>query len=364
MRIGILNEQGENRVALIPDTIKKLTGEGFEIWVEDGAGEEACYSNQDFENAGASVKTQNDIISQADILVTIHPLENYSEVKNNAVVVSLFKPLANTEVYDKLGQYPVTAFSMDMMPRSTIAQDKDVLSSMASVAGYRAVLEAATLLPRYFPMMTTAAGSIPPAKVMVIGAGVAGLQAIATSRRLGAQVEAFDVRTAAKEEVQSIGAKFIEVEGAKEDKSAGGYAVEQTEDFKERQKQTIHEHVKKSDVVLTTAQVRGSKAPQLVTQPMVEDMKPGSVIIDIAASTGGNCELTQNNKLITHKGVKIYGNSTLEAEIPMHASQLFSKNIYNFLKVIVKEGQFHADFENDIIHSTCLVHEGQSRKSN
>ena len=245
-----------------------------------------------------------------------------------------------------------------MIPRITIAQSMDVLSSMASIAGYKAVIMAADHLARYFPMLTTAAGSIPPAKVLVIGAGVAGLQAVATARRLGAVVEAFDTRLAAKEEVESLGAKFVEVEGAKDDASAGGYAVEQTEEYKQRQKELIFEKCVKADVIITTAQLRGKPAPKLVTKEMVKEMKPGSVIVDLASSTGGNCELTEDNKTIVHDNVVIIGNSDLASEVPQHASQLYSKNIENYTKVFFKEGEYELDLENEIVKSSCMVKEG------
>ena len=248
---------------------------------------------------------------------------------------------------------------MDMIPRTTLAQAMDVLSSMASVAGYRAVLKAAELLPRYFPMLTTAAGSIPPSKVLILGAGVAGLQAIATAKRLGAVVEAFDTRLAAKEEVMSLGAKFVEVEGANDDKAAGGYAVEQTEEYKIKQKALIKEHIIKSDVVITTAQLRGKPAPKLITKEMVELMRPGSVIIDLASSTGGNCELTVDQNTIKHGDVTIFGDSELSAEMPMHASQLYSKNIYNYVSILIKEKEFTPDFNNEIVSGSCIVYNGK-----
>ncbi len=235
----------------------------------------------------------------------------------------------------------------------------DILSSMASISGYKAVLMAATHLPRYFPMLTTAAGSIPPAKVLILGAGVAGLQAIATARRLGAMVEAFDTRLAAKEEVHSLGAKFVEVEGAKDDKAAGGYAVEQTEEYKAKQKQLIADHAAKSDVIITTALLRGKPAPELITDEMVKSMKAGSVIVDLAAITGGNCALTETGKIVEKHHVTIIGLKDLSATVPLHASQLYSKNIMNYLKIFLKEGQIEFDFEDEITRSSCIVHNGE-----
>ena len=359
MIIGVLKDD-DNRVALTPDVIQKLTDQ-HQILVESGAGDAAFYSDQLYTEAGATVTSADDVIRQANLLVRIKPPGEaiLQQLASNSVVISSFQPFNEPEVVEKLSQYPLTVFSMDMLPRTTLAQDKDVLSSMASMAGYRAVLEAATHLPRYFPMLTTAAGSIPPSKVLVLGAGVAGLQAIATAKRLGAVIEAFDTRAAVKEEVQSLGAKFVEVEGARDEKAAGGYAVEQTEEYRRRQQELIAEKSSKSDVIITTALLRGKKAPILITKETVESMKPGSVIVDLAASGGGNCELTQNNQIIQHKGVTIIGDSSLEAKMPMHASQLYAKNIFNFLKILLEGGELALDFENPLIDGACLVREGQ-----
>jgi NAD(P) transhydrogenase subunit alpha len=281
-------------------------------------------------------------------------------MKPHQVLLCTMSPLGNSELIKAINAAQLTGFSMDFIPRTTRAQAMDVLSSMASVAGYKAVLRAAYELPHFFPMYITAAGSIKPSKVLVLGAGVAGLQAIATSRRLGAVVEAFDVRSAVKEEVQSLGAKFVEVAGAVEDKAAGGYAVEQTEEFKQKQAQVIHDHASKSDVIICTAQIPGRKAPVLIRKETVEAMKPGSVIIDLAASTGGNCEVTQNDETIIHKGVKVIGESNFPAAMSIDASKMYGKNVINFLKLIVdKEGNLHLNFEDDIVKGTCITHQGQ-----
>jgi NAD(P) transhydrogenase subunit alpha len=253
----------------------------------------------------------------------------------------------------------LTVFSMDMLPRTTRAQSMDVLSSQANIAGYKAVLLAANLFPKYFPMFMTAAGSVPPAKMLILGAGVAGLQAIATAKRLGAVVEVFDTRPAVKEEVQSLGAKFIEVDGAADASKAGGYAVEQTEEFLQKQKAKIAESVAKADIIITTAQIPGKKAPVLITAGMVAAMKNGSVIIDLAAATGGNTELTKNNETIIYNGVSIVGNSFLAATMPSDASKLYGKNIVNFLQLIIsKEGNLNLNFEDDLVKGTCVVHGG------
>ena len=251
-------------------------------------------------------------------------------------------------------------FSMDMLPRTTRAQSMDVLSSQANIAGYKAVLLAANLFPKYFPMFMTAAGSIPPAKILILGAGVAGLQAIATGRRLGAVIEVFDTRPAVKEEVMSLGAKFVEVEGAADASKAGGYAVEQTEEFQKRQQAKIAESVAKADIIITTAQIPGKKAPVLITDEMMDAMKSGSLIIDIAAATGGNTSQTKNDETVIYKGVSIIGNSRLPSAMPSDASKLYGKNILNFLQLIIdKAGNLNLNFEDDLVKGTCIAHDGK-----
>jgi NAD(P) transhydrogenase subunit alpha len=273
------------------------------------------------------------------------------------VFLAVLNPYFNSDLVKELAAKNITSFSLDVIPRTSRAQAMDILSSMATVAGYKAVLTAANTLPKFFPMFMTAAGTITPAKVLILGAGVAGLQAIATSRKLGAVVEVFDVRAAVKEEVTGIGGKFIEVEGASDDKAAGGYAVEQSEEFKQRQAQAIHDHAIKSDVVICTAQIPGKKAPLLLRKATVEAMKPGSVVIDIAASTGGNCEVTKNNETIIHNGVTVIGNSFLAVEMPSDASKMFGKNVINFLKLIItKEGGLNLNWEDDIVKGTAVTH--------
>lgn len=361
MIIGVLKEEAGPRVALTPDVVKRLT-EHNQVFIESGAGSSSFIADAEYEEAGATVGKRDDIVGKTTLLLSILPPDQQvlSSLPEGATVISSFRPYEDANIPEQLSQYPITVFSMDMLPRTTLAQDKDILSSMASMAGYRSVLEAATHLPRYFPMLTTAAGSIPPAKVLVLGAGVAGLQAIATAKRLGAVVEAFDTRPAVREEVQSLGAKFVEVEGARDDKDAGGYAVDQTEEYKQKQRDLIFEKATKSDVIITTALLRGKKAPILITKEMVEQMKPGSVVVDLAAAGGGNCELTQNNATVNHHGVTIIGDSTLEAKMPMHASQLFAKNIFNFLKVLLKDGELALDMENPLIEGPCIVHQGKN----
>lgn len=363
MILGLLKEKGdETRVALLPENVKNLTSQKVEVLVEEGAGYKAFTSDEDFRDAGAKVVTREKIFEQADLLLQIQPPadEDIATIRPEQVWISAFNPLWETGIVKKFLDKGTTTFSLDSIPRTTRAQAMDILSSQATVAGYNAVLEAALQLPTFFPMFMTAAGTIRPANVLIIGAGVAGLQAIATARKLGAQVEAFDVRSAVREEVKSLGARFVEVEGAKEDKAAGGYAVEQTEDFKRKQQEAINNHAAKSNVVICTAQIPGRKAPLLLPTVAVERMKPGSVIIDLAASTGGNCELTKNNQTIVHKGVTIIGQSNYPARMPLDASRMFGKNVMNFLALLItKDGGLHLNFEDDIVKGTCITHQGQ-----
>lgn len=353
MKVGILKETNDKRVAMAPETIKKSS---YEILVESGAGVSAHYSDADYE-AVAKVVSRSEVISDADILITVNPIpsEELSTIRPNTLLIALFEPYNNADAVPALQKYHLRGVSMDMIPRSSLAQSMDVLSSMASIAGYKAVLKAADTLPRYFPMMITAAGSIRPCTVLVLGAGVAGLQAIATAKRLGAMVEAFDVRSAVKEEVQSLGAKFIEVEGAVDDKDAGGYAVQQSEDYLRRQREEVANRAAKADVVITTAQLRGRKAPILLTAETVERMKAGSVIIDLASSTGGNCELSQDNASINHKGVTIIGNSNLAQEMPQNASLLYGNNVLNLLKLMIDDETKALSFEHEIASAALIT---------
>lgn len=363
MIIGILGEgSADKRVAITPEHISSLLAlKAQKILVETNAGANASYPDADYTAKGAVIANRQTVQSESDILIMIHPLES-SELMGlkGKVLIGGFNPLVNKNFVTSCLTAGVSAFSLDVIPRTTRAQAMDILSSMATVAGYKAVLMAATTLPKFFPMFMTAAGTITPAKIVVLGAGVAGLQAIATAKRLGAVVEASDVRTAAKEEVLSLGAKFIEVEGATEDKGAGGYAVEQSEDFKKRQQQKVQEHAAKADVVICTAQIPGRKAPILLQKETVMQMKPGSVIVDLAASTGGNCELTENGKTIQVNGVTIIGDSNLQASMPYDASKMFGKNILNYIKLIIdKEGNINLNFEDDLVTGTCIAHNGE-----
>jgi NAD(P) transhydrogenase subunit alpha len=276
------------------------------------------------------------------------------------VLIGVYQPLYNTGTMKEWASKNVTVFSLDMLPRTTRAQAMDVLSSQANIAGYKAVVTAANSYSRYFPMFMTAAGSIAPAKVLILGAGVAGLQAIATAKRLGAVVEVFDTRPAVKEEVMSLGAKFIEVEGAADASKAGGYAVEQTEEYKQKQQQRIADSCAKADIVITTAQIPGKKAPILITDAMLNSMRNGSVIIDLAAATGGNTPATKNNETVQHNGVSIIGNSSLQSTMPSDASKVYGKNVLNFLALIInKEGQLNLNWEDDLVKGSCITNNGE-----
>ncbi|MEZ4828364.1 MAG: Re/Si-specific NAD(P)(+) transhydrogenase subunit alpha [Bacteroidia bacterium] len=356
MIIGILKEKGDARVSMTPETVSKLTGSGHEVKVEASAGTAASYIDSAYTDAGAAVASRESILSQSDLITTISPPDEteINAMKAGAVLLSLFNPLIEKDRAEKLKGTRILPFSLDRIPRTTIAQAMDVLSSMASLAGYKAVVLAADLLPGYFPMMMTAAGTIPPARVLILGAGVAGLQAIATAKRLGATVEAFDVRAAAREEVESLGAKFVEVEGARDDKSAGGYAVEQTEEYQKKQKELIHERASRSHVIISTANIPGRKAPLLIEQRTVDAMMPGSVIVDLAAASGGNCAVTENGKIIQYNGITVVGKSDLPSEMPRDASKLYSNNLFNFFKYVFKDGIEGLDFSNEIVASTYL----------
>ncbi len=361
MIIGVLKEQqSESRVSLVPEVVAALVKMNVTVYIENSAGETAYQNDNAYTDVGAQLKDRNAIAAESDILLTINPDNMPDSIKQNAVVVGVFNPLIKTDLMQSWANKGYTVFSMDNIPRTTRAQAMDVLSSQANIAGYKAVLKAAGEYCRYFPMFMTAAGSIPPAKVLILGAGVAGLQAIATAKRLGAVVEVFDVRPAVKEEVMSLGAKFVEVEGAADASKAGGYAVLQTEEYQQKQKAKIHEHAKKSDIIITTAQIPGRQAPVLITKAMIEDMRAGSVIVDIAASTGGNTELTKNDETVVHNGVSIIGDSFLPCQMPSDASKLYSKNVLNFLKLIIdKDGNLNLNYEDDIVAGTCVAKEGK-----
>jgi NAD(P) transhydrogenase subunit alpha len=362
MTIGVLKEpQPETRVSLLPEHIVALKKQNVTVLTEAGAGEKAFAADEKYAEAGASVASRNDVLQKSDLILSIQPLsESDIALCKAKVLFGFYQPLFNYERIHELSKKGFTIFSIDMLPRTTRAQSMDVLSSQANISGYKAVLLAANLFPKYFPMFMTAAGSIPPAKLLILGAGVAGLQAIATAKRLGAVVEVFDTRPAVKEEVMSLGAKFVEVEGAADAAKAGGYAVEQSAEFMERQKARIAESVAKSDIIITTAQIPGKQAPILITEEMVKSMKNGSVIIDLAAVTGGNTAFTKNDETVVVNGVSIVGNSRLAGDMPSDASKLYGKNILNFLALIIdKEGSLNLNFEDDLVKGTCIAHAGE-----
>lgn len=361
MIIGILREPSpETRVSLLPEHIATLKKWNVQSMVEAGAGELAFATNEAYEAAGTKVADREAILKEADVILSISKLPDADIIAGKPkIILGQFSPLFSPQVVKHWANKSHTVFSMDMLPRTTRAQSMDVLSSQANIAGYKAVLFAAAHYPRYFPMFMTAAGSIPPAKILILGAGVAGLQAIATARRLGAVVEVFDTRPAVKEEVMSLGAKFVEVEGAADASKAGGYAVEQSEEFMQRQKKKIAESVAKADIVITTAQIPGKKAPILITEEIIKTMRPGSVIIDLAASTGGNTDLTKNEETVVSNGVSIKGMSFLPQAMPSDASKLYGKNVLNFLQLIVKDGNINLNFEDDLVKGTCIAHAGK-----
>jgi len=363
MKVGVVKETlpGERRVALVPDTVSKLIAAKLEVAVQTGAGSEAFYADDAYQRAGASlIADARQLIGQADALLKVQPpsLDEVASIKNGAILISFLQPSAHADIVKALAQQKVTAFSLELVPRISRAQSMDALSSQAGVAGYKAVLIAANRLGKFFPLLITAAGTVTPARVLVLGAGVAGLQAIATARRLGAVVEAYDVRPAVKDEVKSLGATFVELP-LEAQEGAGGYAREQSEEFLRRQRELIGDHVAASDVVITTAAVPGRKAPILVTKDMVARMRPGSVIIDLAADTGGNVELTKPGESVVTGGVTVDGPRNLASTMPVHASQLFSRNVSTLLLSLVKDGQPNIDFNDEIVKGSCLTNAGE-----
>ena len=357
MKLGVLREGGtENRVALLPENVSILVKKKITVLIESDAGTSSCASNEEYVEAGAAIQTKEYILKESDLVLKINPPED-KDIPAGKIMVAILNPLSNTDIVQKLAKAGVTSFSLDMVPRSTRAQAVDILSSMATISGYKAVLVAASKLPNFFPMFMSASGTIKPSKVLVLGAGVAGLQALATAKKLGAVVEVFDVRSAVKEEVMSLGGKFIEVEGSTDDAAAGGYAVEQTEEYKAKQAQLIHDHAVSSNVVICTAQIPGRKAPLLLFKKTVDEMSPGSVIIDMAAGSGGNCELTKKDETIIYKQIRIIGNSNFPSRMPADASKMLGNNYINFLNLMITEdGNLNLDFEDDIIKSTCMTH--------
>ncbi len=365
MLLGILKESaaGETRVALLPESLKTLRAQGVEISVEAGAGTACGASDAAFEVAGATLTVDRDaILSEADVLPVVNapPAHDQARLKSGAVVIGFLRPLDALDSLATAIDRPATLFSMELVPRISRAQSMDALSSMATVAGYKAVIAAADRLPRLFPMLMTAAGTIPPARVFVIGAGVAGLQAIATARRLGAVVEAYDVRAAAGEQVRSLGAKFLDVDlGGISGEGQGGYAAELTEEALDRGRDLITRTAAHSDVIVTTAQVPGRPAPRLIRRAAVEAMRPGSVLVDLAAPAGGNCELTKPGVEQNIDGVVLLAPLNLPAEVPADASALYARNVLNFLALIVRKGEISIDLGDEVLAGACVAHQGR-----
>jgi proton-translocating NAD(P)+ transhydrogenase subunit alpha len=363
MKIAVPREKqaGEARVALVPESVKKLVAAGAEVGIETGAGVRAGFPDADYEAAGASVMARSDLLPEADILACVNRPEadDVARLKPSAVVIGFLRPLDDPAALEPLIERKLTAFAVELVPRTTRAQSMDALSSMATVAGYKAVLLAAERLPRMFPMLMTAAGTVPPAKVLVLGAGVAGLQAIATARRLGAVVEAYDVRAAAGQDVKSLGAKFLEVDlGGIETQDAGGYAKELSPEALQRGREMVAKRAAISDVVITTAQVPGRKAPLMLTEEAVNSMRPGAVIVDLAASTGGNVALTKAGEEVQRNGVTILGPLNLPATVAGHASQLYSRNLTSFIALINDKGNLKIDMKDDILQGACVTYQG------
>src|SRR5688572_31274782 len=356
-------QAGEARVALMPESVKKLVALNTSVHVERGAGLNAARIDADYEEAGAELSSDREaLLANADVLAVVNrPREDdFEHLKRGAIVVGFLRPLDEPNALVPAIDRGITTFSVELIPRITRAQAMDALSSMATVAGYKAVLLGASHIPRMFPLLMTAAGTVPPARVLVLGAGVAGLQAIATARRLGAVVEGYDVRAAAGEQVKSLGAKFLEVDlGGIKTEDAGGYAVELSDEAMNRGRALIAEHAKTADVVITTAQVPGRRAPLLITEEAVNGMKRGSIIVDLAGATGGNCALSQADVTVEREGVTIVAPTNLPATVPVHASQLYSRNVTSFLSLLIKNGELQIDMNDDVVGPSCVTHQGQ-----
>lgn len=364
--IGVLKESapGETRVGLIPDSVKHLVGRNLNVVVEKGAGNGSSIADDEYVAQGATiVESATDVYASSDVVIRVQaPAEDRGELEHlrrDQILVSYLAPLVNHELNTKLAETGVTAMAVDAVPRITRAQSMDSLSAMSTISGYKAVLLAADHLPKFFPLLMTAAGTIRPARVLVLGAGVAGLQAIATARRLGAVVDAYDVRAVVKEQVESLGAKFVQIDTGADAEAAGGYAREATPEELRKQQEGLNDYIANADVVITTALVPGRPAPKMIPAEAVERMRHGSVIVDLAAETGGNCELTQPGEIVTEHGVTIIGLLNLPATLPVHASQMYGKVITNFLDLLIKDGRIDLNFEDEIIASMCITHNGE-----
>ncbi|MGB9483202.1 MAG: Re/Si-specific NAD(P)(+) transhydrogenase subunit alpha [Candidatus Dormiibacterota bacterium] len=370
MRIGVAKElvSDEHRVALVPESAARLIAVGVEVVAEKGSGEKAFFPDAAYQEAGTTIlTTHRQVLTSSDLLLKVRPpltrgqgTDEIAMLPKGAVLVGMLQPLTQPELIEQLAKRGVTAFSLDRLPRISRAQDMDVLSSMSTVSGYHAVLIAAARLPRFFPLLMTAAGTVTPARVLVLGAGVAGLQAIATARRLGGVVRAFDVRPQVKEQVESLGAQFVDVgEPVEAAEGQGGYAAEVSAASQKREQEALAREVAEADVVITTALVPGRRAPVLVTKAAVAQMRPGSVVVDLAAEAGGNCELTEPGKEIQKNGVWILGPLDLPSRMAYHASQLYSRNLTRFALGLIHDGELQLNFEDEVISATCVAHDGQ-----
>ena len=364
MKISVPKEtiHDETRVAATPQSVKELIKAGYKVNIETGAGTSSFISDDDFKNAGANiVSSTNELYKDSDIIIKVAaPTRDEIELMpKNSILVSFFQPTIELEKVKSISSKKITGLSMHLVPRTTLAQKMDALSSQANIAGYKAVLMGSSHISVYMPLLMTAAGTIRPAKVLILGAGVAGLQAIATAKRLGAQVEAFDVRPEVKEQVESLGAKFVEVSSESDDGvGEGGYAKETSDEYKQKQQELIKEHISKADMVVTTALIPGRKAPILIGKDVVGLMKPGSVIMDLAAENGGNCEVTEKDKIITHNDVIVDGTSNIPATMPVHASELYAKNISALVLYMTKENNLNLDMDDEIISGSTFTHQG------
>jgi len=372
MKIAIVKETEdlEKRVSATPETVKKLISLGFSVDVEKDAGINSFFSNDSYKKAGANIISDvNALISSADIVLKVNTVhkdgkgsDNIKHYKKGTKIIGFLKPLQNQEKIKNLANNNIDAFSVELIPRISRAQSMDALSSQSNLAGYKAVVDSVSEFSKAIPMMMTAAGTIAPAKILILGAGVAGLQAIATARRLGAIVSAFDVRLAAKEQVESLGAKFIEVALDNDDsdnETEGGYAKEMSDNYKKKQKELLHQTIKNQDIVIATALIPGKEAPELITNDMVKDMKPGSIIVDLAAEAGGNCKLTKLNQTITEHNIKIMGYANFPSQLSQDASSLYAKNLLNFLQLMVKDKKIEIDWEDEILKKSCVSYDGK-----
>lgn len=363
MKIAVLKETiaGEKRVAIIPDSLKRLKKKNFEVIVQSGAGEDAGFADADYEEQGAIIESSMEKLAVADAFIKVLPptLEEVELIPECKTLISILQPMTRHDLVAKLVAGKITAFGMDVIPRTTLAQSMDILSSMSTIAGYKAVVLAADSINKFFPMLMTAAGTVAPARVMVLGAGVAGLMACATAKRLGAVVEATDVRPEVKEQVKSVGAKFLEVKSDESGAGEGGYAKEMSDEYKQKQAEMIARHIAKADVVIPTALIPGRRAPILITEEHVKSMKTGSVIVDLAAEMGGNCELTEKDKNVVKHGVLIIGHSNLPSTMSYHASQMFSKNVERFLFHLADENGFKMDMNDEITRGSLVTRDGE-----